>query len=308
MPLALRVTRPFALGQTLAFLRRFVPCQRDFVLTAESLTAAVLVDGRPATFTITDGDPPTVTLSAPELAPRLLAHAAHLIGADDDLSELYAAAESDPPFRLLVEQLHGLHHVRFLTLQEITAYAVMMQRSPITRAASMKRAFMRAFGTPVDVAGTTLHALPHLDVLAGLDASAIGTAIGHPAKGASIARALAGVARIGEAFLRDAPYESARDRLLAIHGIGPFSATAILLRGLGRMDDVPVAAVFEEPARWLYGAAYDEAALRRRYGRQLGAWAFYLKTGAGRLRVPAPRADAHDPRRRRRVVPLLPAA
>ena len=49
----LRVARPFAFAQTLAFLRRFVPCQRDFLLADRSLTAAVTIDGQPATFTIT---------------------------------------------------------------------------------------------------------------------------------------------------------------------------------------------------------------------------------------------------------------
>lgn len=284
MELALDVAPPFSLGQTLAFLRRFVPCQRDFVLTPTSLTAAVTVGGQAATFTIVDGAPPTVRASTPELARELVAHAAHLVGADDDLGELYGAAAGDPPFRLLVDQLCGLHHVRFLTLQEVAAYAVMMQRTPIVRAALMKRRFMAAFGVPVRVHGVTLHALRSLDALAGLDGVAIGQAIDHPTKGDVIARVLAGVARLGERFLREAPYEVARDALLAIRGVGPFSATAILLRGLGRMDEVPDARIFEEPARWLYGPAYDEAAIRRRYGRQLGYWSFYVKTGVARFR------------------------
>jgi DNA-3-methyladenine glycosylase II len=287
MDLPLPVAPPFSFAQTLAFLRRFVPCQRDFVLTADSLTAAVTVGGRAASFTVLDGAPPTVRVSTAELAPALLAHAVHLVGADDDLGELYGAAAGDPPFRMLVEELYGLHHVRFLTLQEIAAYVVMMQRTPITRAAQMKRRFMLAFGLPVRVEASTLHALPSLDVLAGIDGATIGRAIGHATKGDAIARVLAGVARLGEAFLREAPYAVARDGLLAVHGLGPFSATAILLRGLGRMDEVPDARVFEEPARWLYGAAYEEGAIRRRYGRQLGAWAFYVKTGVARLRAPA---------------------
>ena len=35
--------------------------------------------------------------------------------------------------------LHGLHHVRFLTLEEIAVYSVMMQRQPIQRAAPSGR-------------------------------------------------------------------------------------------------------------------------------------------------------------------------
>ena len=88
---------------------------------------------------------------------------------------------------------------------------------------------------------------------------------------------------LGEAFLTSAPYAEARDALCAIPGIGPFSAAAILLRGLGRMDDVPLAMKgFAEPARDVYGAAWDPRATVRRYGPALGYWSFYLKTGAAR--------------------------
>ena len=92
-----------------------------------------------------------------------------------------------------------------------------------------------------------------------------------------------GVAALGEAFLTTAPYAEARDALCAIPGIGPFSAAAILLRGLGRMDDVPLAMKgFAEPAREVYGAAWDPRATVRRYGPALGYWSYYLKAGAAR--------------------------
>ena len=89
---------------------------------------------------------------------------------------------------------------------------------------------------------------------------------------------------IGLATLREAPYAEARDALLSIKGIGPFSAGAILLRGLGRMDEVPSVTMFGEDAAMIYGRAIDEAAIARRYGRQIGYWGFYVKTGAARLR------------------------
>ncbi len=87
---------------------------------------------------------------------------------------------------------------------------------------------------------------------------------------------------------REAPYEEARDALLAVHGIGPFSAAAILLRGLGRMDELPAMRGFADEAHTLYGSNYDEAAIRTRYGRQIGYWSFYLKTGVARLRPSGP--------------------
>ncbi len=60
---------------------------------------------------------------------------------------------------------------------------------------------------------------------------------------------------------------------------------AILLRGLGRMDFVPLEmpAFFDATAK-VYGPGNHAARLRHRYGRHLGYWAYYLHTGLGALR------------------------
>jgi len=281
------VKQPFSFAQTVAFLRSFPPCQGDHVVTDRSITAAVSVGGIARAFTIHDGDPPTVEMPRHidgQAQRALLARAAHFIGAADDLAPLYAAAEGDPPFRALVRELHGLHHVRFLTLEEIAVYCVLMQRTPIALAATYKRRFLARFGIPVDVGGATLRAMPELDQLVELDAADIAAAIGHARKAARVTDVVRGVAAIGEPTLRTAPYAVARDALLAIPGVGPFSAAAILLRGLGRMDELPALRPIEDEARALYGAAYDPAAIARRYGSHIGYWSFYLRTGAGRAR------------------------
>lgn len=293
MRLSMPVKPPFSFAQTVAFLRSFPPCQGDHVVTDRSITAAVSVGGIARAFTIHDGDPPTVEMPRHSDAATqrvLLARAAHFTGADDDLGPLYAAAEGDPPFRAVVRALHGLHHVRFLTLEEIAVYCVLMQRTPIALAATYKRRFLARFGIPVDVGGATLRAMPELDQLVELDAADIAAAIGHAGKAARITDVVRGVAAIGEPTLRTAPYAVARDALLAIPGVGPFSAAAILLRGLGRMDELPALRPIEDEARALYGRAYDPAAIARRYGNQIGYWSFYLRTGAGRTRRVTARA------------------
>lgn len=291
MKLPLPTRAPFSFSQTLAFVRRFPPCRGQYVVTDDALTAAVVVAGRPTAFTVRAD---SVEVERGVDAPAVRARAAHLIGADDDLAGFYAAAAGDAAFAPILELLHGLHHVRFLTLEEIAIYSVLMQRTPVALAARMKHRLFERLGLPVVAGGTTLYALPALDVLASIDAATYGAAIAHARKGEVIAEVVRGVARIGERFLRDAPYEDAKRALLAIRGIGSFSAAAILLRGLGRMDEVPLAAIFEDEARALYGAAYDEAAIRRRYGRHLGYWSFYLKTGVARRRDPVRSRSRRD--------------
>ncbi len=275
--------QPYSFDQTVAFIRRFPPCQGEYIVENDRLTAAVAVGERVVPLTLRRTGT-TLEVETPRAAdlPAVTARAAHWIGADDDVGALYTAARGDPAFCALIEQLHGLHHVRFLTLEEISVYCVMMQRTPIAMASRMKRAFLAVFGTSIEVAGRTLRAMPSFAALAELDGEAIGAAIRHPRKGQMIAAVVRGVAAIGEATLRQAPYAEARDALLAIPGIGPFSAGAILLRGLGRMDEVPSVAMFADAAETIYGRAIDEAAIARRYGAQIGYWGFYLKAGAAR--------------------------
>ncbi len=203
----------------------------------------------------------------------------------DDLTSFYAAAAGDySRYQALVAALHGLHHVRFLTLAEIAVYAVLMQRTPIVQAARARQRFAARFGLPVVVRGVTLHAFPELDELVALEEDDYRQVIRQPGKAAVLPGVVRGVAALGEGFLRAAPYAEAQAALTAIRGVGPFSAAAILLRGLGRMDDVPLEGKqFALPARAVYGRAFDPAAIRRRYGADLGHWACYLKTGAPRL-------------------------
>lgn len=302
MRLPVAVCAPFDFGHSLAFLRRFEACRDDFVIDHHSVTAAISVGGRAVPFRIEaeDGevmvDPGDVT---PATCDAVVRTAAHLLGADDDLGGFYAAAAGDhPSFQAIVRALHGLHHVRFLTLAEISVYAVLMQRAPITQAARAKRRFLERFGRPVTVDGRVLHAMPSLAelaaALASLGANELRATVRHPRKAAVLPGVVSGVAALGEDFLRTAPYADARDALTRIPGLGPFSAAAILLRGLGRMDDVPFEGRnFAGPARAVYGAAWDPRAIRARYGAHVGYWSFYLKTGVARGLPPAAYAAAH---------------
>lgn len=288
MKLSVPVRAPFSFAHALAFLRRFPPCRGEYLIADDAITAAVAIDGRAVPFTIRGA-----TVETPAHGDAIVARAAHFLGTEDDLTAFYAAAAGDPPFAPVIDALHGLHHVRFLTLGEIAVYAVMMQRASIERAAALKRRFLARFG--VAVAGEPrLRAWPELPALCELTPRAIAGAIGHRPKAEQIANAVRGVAAIGEPFLRDAPYAEARDRLLAIPGIGPFSAAAILLRGLGRMDELPWLDIFDREARSVYGEAVDPAEIQQRYGNQIGYWSFYLRITGSRT----PAASARSPRSR----------
>lgn len=283
---------PFSFDQALTFIRRFPPNHGEYVIGADSITAAIAIGNRAVPFTVRSTPSPIATsdestsveietpddVPASEIVPRVSAW----LGADHDLRAFYAAAEKDPPFRALVRALYGLHHVAFMSLAEIAVYCVMMQRAPITMAARMKARFLDRFGLRAGAGARELRAMPELESLATLDGDEIADAIGHRVKGPKIATVVRGVAALGERFLRTAPYAEARDALLEIPGVGPFSAGAILLRGLGRTDELPTPEIAAEEARAIYGRAYDPAVIAKRYGAHIGYWAFYVKTGVAR--------------------------
>jgi len=281
---------PFSFDQTLAFARHFVPCHGQTIVTEASLTAAFTLRGRGRAVTLTARRDSVVAelTGADDLGDAdrrlLVRRAAEFIGAEDDLGTFYAAAAHDPPFHALVRELHGLHHLRFAGPEDAAVYCVMMQRTPLGLAARYKERLLAGLGMPITVGGRTLHAMPELGDLAQLAPTQVAEAIGHAAKADRIATVVRSVAKIGEAFLREAPYAEARDALLAIPGIGPFSASAILLRGLGRMDELPGLEMFERDGRAIYGRAWNPEAITRWYGAQLGYWSFYLKAGAARRR------------------------
>jgi DNA-3-methyladenine glycosylase II len=284
MELAIPTTQPFSFAQSLAFIRRFPPCQGEYLVTDDAVTAAVTVDDAPHAFTLREGVVMEVADGTPRaVAEQLAAHAAHFVGAADELAPFYAAARGDRPMERLVEMLHGLHHVRFLTLAEIAVYSVLMQRAPIALAAALERRFLARFGKPVEAKGHTLRAMPSLAELATIDEEEMARELGNRAKAARIVDVVRGVHDIGESFLRTQPYAAARAALLAIPGVGPFSAGAILLRGLGRMDELPWSDRFERVAHELYGRRVREDAIATRYGRHIGYWSFYMMTGTPRL-------------------------
>jgi DNA-3-methyladenine glycosylase II len=277
---AITTRQPYSFDQTLVFIKRFPALHAGVSAGDSAVTGAITVGGRARAFTLrAKGKSIVADAPSKEVARR----AADFIGADDDLRALYGAAEADPPFQALVRSLWGLHHVRFLGLEQIAVYSVLMQRTPMKLAVLYQQRFLEKLGHRVEVDGRTFYAMPELAELAELEADDIAGAIGHKPKAERIAQVTRGVAAIGEKFLREAPYEQAKQALIAIPGVGPFSAGAILLRGLGRMEELPSLEMFERDGRAVYGRAWKPQTIARRYGDQIGYWSFYLKTGAARL-------------------------
>ncbi len=207
---------------------------------------------------------------------RLSSH----LGLDDDLAQFYALADDDPPFQGVIAALHGYHQVLFPSPLELLCWAILAQRVPMAGARKMKQAIVTAGGNHVAVDGIELWAFPDLDQLLALSTDDLVDLIGNRRKAGYLHGAFRQWAEIDDAFLRNGEHDQVRERLLAIPGIGPWSATFLMVRGLGRSEQVSADRESKLAAAHVYGRTMTDVEYRElagRYGRWQGYWAHYLR-------------------------------
>ncbi|GAB2570387.1 hypothetical protein GCM10027269_27180 [Kribbella endophytica] len=195
---------------------------------------------------------------------------------DDELGEFYALA--DDAFRPVVERLYGYHQVKFSSPWENVAWAILSQRTPRAVAVQAKAALIERTGNLLEADGIVHPAFPDAEQVAALDDLA--EVVGNVRKAGYLQGAARRWLDLSEQELRDAPYDEAKEQLLSLPGIGPWSAMFVMIRGLGRTDELPTEKEFLRAAARVYGRALDEEALiqlSERYGPWRGYWAHYLR-------------------------------
>jgi DNA-3-methyladenine glycosylase II len=281
-------TPPFDFDQTLRFVARFNPRQVDEgTAVPRTIAQAIRVQGQTVVFQAAS----TGTIEAPHVAYTLhaaqpLSPAGQAAAADrlsfylslhDDLREFYALARDDPPFLPVLDALYGYHQVKFLTPFENAIWAILTQRNQWTNARRMAAALIRRYGAPLTVGGQEYWAYPEPAVLAQAGPEELMATIRHQPKGAQLAGVARAFAGVDEHFLRSAPYAEVEAWLLAIPGIGPWSASFVLLRGLGRPQRLPAGDRYIQAGfQRFYGPA-NFAERADHYGDWCGYWGHYLR-------------------------------
>jgi DNA-3-methyladenine glycosylase II len=291
----LQAVAPFDLIKSIRFLEGFGPCKGEQCTTETSLTKAIALDGHDIVFRATATPDPTVVayelFAAAPIPADVIERAATAISdyfsMRDDLAEFSARAEQDHEnYAFITRALRGLHQVRFLTVSEIACWSVLSQRSYKSVALAAKHRLMDRFGHRVEVENAVYQAFPTTDELVTLRVEEWDTLVRNARKAATLVSLVAAIEEVGEDFLRTAPYEDAEAALRAVRGVGEWTAAAILLRGLGRMDECPISMdSFVKVAVEVYGPDVDLAAIKTHYGPQIGYWAYYLHSGMGALKA-----------------------
>ncbi len=307
----LPATEPFSFALSLRALAGFAPCARDHQPVPGGVRKAFLLrrpPGRPDAAAVAevgaapDGMPGvtlTVYAAAAPTADEVAGvegDVARWLGLDDDLVPFLAAAAADPAMAAVLAVARGLHQVRFASLVEAAVHVTLAQRSAPWFAAHRRRRIARALGPRLPVDGVTHVAFPSAATLLALTDDELAAHTGSVRRSARLRAVVSGVAALDERWLRAGAYDDVRRALLAVPGVGPFTAQTLLLRALGRPDDAPLeTAQLTLAARAVYGDPPPAPGeIRRRYGPWVGWWACFAHTARPWLVEPA-RAPEDDP-------------
>jgi DNA-3-methyladenine glycosylase II len=238
------VTGPYRLDLTVSALRRLSTNAVD-VLTpngqyvralggpAERVIARVS-QVRPETLAVTlEGDPHHHRWA--------LALVRRMLGVDRDLTHFDRAARGIPWLRPLAARMRGVKPPRYPTLWEACVNAILFQQVSLLAASAITRRLVVGLGASIDGEGVPLHAFPTVESVLGADDDrlrATGLSAGKLATLRRVGGALV-TGTIDEARLEERASPDVAALLGGIKGIGPWTATLILLRGLGRLDVFP---------------------------------------------------------------------
>jgi DNA-3-methyladenine glycosylase II len=201
---------------------------------------------------------------------------------DEDLKPFYDLGGKDPNFAPVMDELYGLHQVKFLTPFEAAAWAVLSQRISMKVAHQMKNKLADAVGNNIQIEGVNYKTFPSARQVKNLGVENLVSIIGNERKSEYLIAVAESFDRVDENFLRHGNIKEVKEWLMNIKGIGEWSAHLELIRGLGRMEelsehDQTLFNCFKK----FYGHEATEEQLKQvanGYGEFKGHWAYYLRT------------------------------
>jgi AraC family transcriptional regulator, regulatory protein of adaptative response / DNA-3-methyladenine glycosylase II len=170
----------------------------------------------------------------PDDTADAVARCRHLLDLDTDIGAVDAHLAADPLLAPLVARRPGLRRPGHPDPTELATRAILGQQVSVAGARTLAGRLVAAHGTPLAAPdGALTHLFPDAATIAALPDSAFAM---PRARSAALARTAAAIAA-GELDLRpDADPDTAREGLLALKGIGPWTAGYIAMRALGDPD------------------------------------------------------------------------
>jgi DNA-3-methyladenine glycosylase II len=238
------VTPPFRLDLTVNVLRRLSTNVVD-VLTPAGEYLRVLGTARSNVLVRVaqmDAGRLSVALEgSPSTHSAVLERVRRTLGVDRDLSPFYRAAADIPWLRPLARRMRGVKPPRYPSLWEACVNAVTFQQISLQAASSIVHRITVALERPRQVEGGSLVPFPGPRRVLAADEATLrdaGLSRGKLETLRRLGEAIEG-GSLSEQLLDDRPSVEAAEILRRFKGVGPWTASLILLRGLGRLDVFP---------------------------------------------------------------------
>ncbi|HSE65752.1 MAG TPA: hypothetical protein VLB12_02120 [Gemmatimonadales bacterium] len=238
------VRAPYRLDLTVHVLRRLSTNLVD-VLSPDGAYVRRLGDASDfALVRVSQPNPDTLTIVIEgdrREHPRLVKLVRRMLGVEVDLTPFYRSASKVQWLHPLVSRMRGVRPPRYPTLWEACVNAIVFQQISLHAASSIMGRLTMGLSEPVEHSGVRLYPFPSPEQILSAPDSLLrgaGLSAGKLATLRRVCDALGGRA-LDETRLETLPSPEASALLRRIKGIGPWTATVILLRGLGRLDVFP---------------------------------------------------------------------
>ncbi len=176
----------------------------------------------------------TLHLADPGDAPLAVAACRHLLDLDADPERVDAHLAADPLLAPLVARRPGLRRPGHVEATELVTRAILGQQVSVAGARTLAGRLVAAHGTPLaEPDGALTHLFPAAATIAALGSGAFAM---PRARSAALARTTAAIADGTLDLHPGADLEAARRGLLALKGIGPWTAGYVAMRALGDPD------------------------------------------------------------------------
>ena len=166
-----------------------------------------------------------------------IARCRRLLDLDADPEAVVDALSRDPELAPVVEKAPGQRIPRTVDEAELAVRAVLGQQVSTKAARTHAGRLVAAYGQPVhDPEGSLTHTFPSVEQLADIDPIHLAV---PTARQRTLSALIAGLADGSVVLDAGSDWETARGQLLALPGVGAWTAEVIAMRGLGDPDAFP---------------------------------------------------------------------
>ncbi len=245
----LEVSGPFHLEATVRVLQRRPTDALDHLVDGAWLRLHQTEEGLVLTRVENVGtvDAPGLRLSFPSGMPaaalrrQVIATTRRMLGLDVDVTAIERRLHKIPALRVLATALRGMRPPRFATLLESFGRIVPFQQLSLDAGETLTNRMVERFGESLEHEGVRYYAFPSAERLASATEDAFRSLGFSRSKGQTLIGIASTILRGGldERQLEALPAAEATQRLIRFRGIGPWTASLLLLRGLGRLEAFP---------------------------------------------------------------------